>query len=143
MFQISLPMLLAHILCYDVWFYVTHRLLHTKQLWWIHRKHHEKRVPTYADVFYGHWLETAIQDIGAIFPWPFVSTTLGTVLLANALVGLRGLLRHDARSNRWIGNHHMLHHESFTVNYGEYWIDRLFGTHCKQPERIVPGLVYL
>jgi Delta7-sterol 5-desaturase len=141
MLEISVPMVLAHILCYDIWFYVTHRLMHTKQFWWIHRVHHEKREPTALDTFHGHWLESVIQDIGVFLPWPFLPTTLGSVLLAATFVGLRALLRHDARSNFLMGNHHLIHHQSFGVNFGEWWIDRVCGTHCREPEKIVRGLL--
>ena len=36
-----LDMIAAHIVSYDVWFYVSHLALHRPSLYWIHKRHHE------------------------------------------------------------------------------------------------------
>jgi sterol desaturase/sphingolipid hydroxylase (fatty acid hydroxylase superfamily) len=123
---------LAHILSYDVWFYITHVLLHTRALYWVHRVHHEKQVPAFWDTYHGHWFETPFQSLG--FFLPFVLMTVNPVESGVALVAinLHGLLRHDPRGVWLVGRHHLNHHLYGKGNYGSYWIDWLCGT-CLPP----------
>ena len=58
--------LLVYIICYDIWFYLTHRLLHTKYLYFLHKIHHKKYKPEYYDYYNVHFLEIPIQSIGLI-----------------------------------------------------------------------------
>lgn len=123
----------AHILCYDLWFYASHLLLHTKALWPIHKIHHEKLYPTWTDTYHGHWFESAFQGIGYFIPFLLfdpVSYQVAAVTLV--LINARGMLRHDPRGSFLVGDHHLLHHTKFTCNYGEPWLDTLFGTRVRE-----------
>jgi len=117
---------------YDVWFYISHRLLHLPALYWIHRVHHEKVVGLrWPDTYYGHWFEGPFQSVGFLLPLAFGYGLVGDWvgwLAALAFVNARGMMRHDDRMVRWIGSHHLLHHRDPRVNYGEAWIDALVGT---------------
>jgi len=38
------------------------------------------------------------------------------------------MLEHDDRFIALVGDHHLKHHLLFRCNYGEYWLDYIFGT---------------
>lgn len=122
---------LFHILSYDVVFYITHLLLHSKNLYWIHKKHHEKVNPTFLDTYYDHWLESPIQGFGFIVPYAFVAFDPVQSVCALAVINARGVLSHDPRGSFITGDHHLIHHQLSNCNYGQYWIDYLMDTHYK------------
>ena len=65
--------ILFYILSYDVWFYLSHLLLHTKYGYaWIHKHHHAVNYKTmrYSDAYVGHTLESPFQ--GMLFPLIFI-----------------------------------------------------------------------
>lgn len=134
--------LLLHIIGYDIWFYISHRMLHTRVLWWAHKIHHEKRHPLFIDTYYGHWAEGPFQSVGFLLPIALGFWNFWLALLALIIVNARGIARHDGRTVWLIGNHHLIHHETGTVNFGDYWVDRLFRT-AAPPERQVRGFLYL
>lgn len=122
-----------HILGYDIWFYISHRLLHTRLFWWIHAQHHERRTGLrWPDTYHGHWIESTVQSMG--FLLPLATTTAHPwnwpVAIAMAfLINARGLARHDERFT-WIPGtrHHLQHHLNPKGNFGEPWLDVLCRT---------------
>lgn len=120
--------LLLHILGYDIWFYISHLMLHSKYLWKYHAIHHEIKYPKFTDTYKGHMLEGPFQSIGFLLPYMFYDFDYMNFLIGLIIVNVRGLLRHDGRTVWLIGDHHMLHHSRVGVNYGEYWLDTLMGT---------------
>ena len=139
--------LLLHILGYDIWFYLSHILLHTNYLWKYHKIHHEIIRPKFTDTYTGHFLEGPFQSIGFLLPVIFYRIDFIQAGIALILVNLRGMMRHDDRTVWLIGNHHLLHHLYFNCNYGEYWLDTLFGTSIqnkiKHDIQIKKGLIYV
>lgn len=136
-----LGLFLSHIIGYDIWFYISHRLLHTKYLWWIHKIHHEKKYPTIWDTHFSHWSESIIQSVGIGLPFLFFEPNWYVFFAAAFFTNTRGYMRHDIRTAWLIGNHHMLHHEFGNVNYGDYYMDWLFGTLDARPDKRVHGLI--
>lgn len=134
-------MFLLHVLGYDIWFYVSHRLLHTKYFWWIHKIHHEKKYPTIWDTNHAHWSEGLIQSSGILFPFLMYSPNWLDFALACIFTNTRGYMRHDIRTAWLIGNHHLLHHEFGNVNYGDYYMDWIFGTLDIRRDKRVNGLI--
>lgn len=134
---------LLHILGYDLWFYISHILLHTPLLWKYHQIHHEIIYPKFTDTYKGHWLEGPFQSIGFLAPYCFYGFDLWAFIYAFAFVNIRGLLRHDGRTAWLIGNHHLLHHQIANCNFGEYWIDWAFNTGIKAKHRIRRGLLLI
>ncbi len=132
---------ILHILGYDIWFYISHRFLHTPQFYFIHKKHHEKREPRWLDAYYGDPLESAIQGLGVLLPFAIMNCGLWQFLAAVAFTNIRGLARHDAHTAWLIGNHHVLHHRYARYNFGEYWLDRLVGTHLQDTDEIQYGII--
>lgn len=132
-----------HILCYDIWFYISHRLLHSKTLWKYHKIHHEIIHPKFTDTYKGHWAEGPFQSIGFLAPLLFVEFNIISFATAFVFVNVRGMARHDDRIAWLIGNHHLLHHIYFTSNYGEFWLDSLCGTLIKDKTKIQKGPIYV
>ena len=59
---------LIAVLGYDIWFYLSHLLLHTRTLYRIHSIHHQKTEPKWYDTYRGHWFETVLQGLGFFVP---------------------------------------------------------------------------
>lgn len=134
---------LFHVLGYDAWFYLSHLLLHTRLGWRIHKVHHEKRIPTALDTYHDHWFESVFQSLGYFLPFLFGIWAPYQLAAALVFVNARRIARHDPRTVRWIGNHHLLHHLHPQYNFGDYWIDRLCGTSYPSGEEVRRGLVHL
>jgi sterol desaturase/sphingolipid hydroxylase (fatty acid hydroxylase superfamily) len=131
---------LTAILCYDIWFYLSHVLLHTRALRSYHAVHHKYETPTMWQTYAGHWLEGPFQGVGLLIPFRYPCWQF---LIALVLVNLRGIMRHDERFVWLIGNHHLLHHKYPKYNFGEYWIDSVFGTRYPEKAAYQRGLIYL
>jgi len=128
MFTILFNILLS-IIGYDVWFYISHLILHTKYLYIYHKEHHKNKINlVFTDTYVGHVLEGPFQGIGLFIPYLFYNYTILEFIITLILVNMRGMLRHDYRFTWLIGNHHLLHHQYPNYNYGEYWIDYICKT---------------
>lgn len=120
--------ILASVFCYDIWFYVSHIILHHRYFYHIHKQHHTKLQPTFLDTYEGHWFEGPFQSVGMFAPfavWHYSTLEFAIILL---LLNARGMLRHDVRGIPIVGDHHLIHHQHPSYNYGEPWLDALFGT---------------
>ena len=58
-----------YILSYDIWFYISHIILH-RNLQKIHKEHHavDYRVMNFVDTYVSHFIEGPFQGIGVLFP---------------------------------------------------------------------------
>jgi sterol desaturase/sphingolipid hydroxylase (fatty acid hydroxylase superfamily) len=141
--MVNMLVLILHILGYDIWFYISHILLHTRPLWRFHKIHHEIIHPKFTDTYTGHWIEGPFKSLGFLLPIIFQNFDLASFIFALLFVNLRGLMRHDDRTIWLIGNHHLLHHQYFNCNFGEYWLDKLFRTSIKDHDKVKKGLIYV
>ena len=130
-----LGMFFAHVLSYDVWFYMSHIALHTPSLFWIHKRHHENQFPTWVDTYHESGLEGMIQSVGFVVPWLVENPDMWASIAAFAFLNVRGMLQHDKRGVWVVGDHHLQHHEKLKGNYGQPWLDRLFGTSIQSNRR--------
>lgn len=132
-----------HIFCYDIWFYLSHIILHNRTMYKIHKIHHGKQHTQliYSDTNVGHWFENIVSPMGIFFPIIFYIDPIG-LCVSFVVVGVRALMRHDNRCSWLIGNHHILHHKYPQYNYGEYWLDTLFGTKCPIEDEYIYGAAY-
>ena len=80
--------------------------------------------------------------IGVFVPFLLGYIDYKPLICASIYMNIRGILRHDDRGNFAFGNHHMLHHRYIQYNYGEYWIDYLFGTLYPNKEEYIFGFFY-
>lgn len=117
------------ILGYDIWFYLSHILLHSKLFYPIHSLHHSKEEPIWLDTYLGHWFEGPFQSIGMFVPYLFYTYTWEQTMVYLIFLNIRGMMRHDKRT-AWLvdGGHHLMHHTQPNCNYGEKWLDWLFET---------------
>ncbi len=121
---------LLHLVCYDLWFYLTHICLHNIRLYKYHKCHHltMHNDLTYNDAFTGHIIEYPIQTVGIFIPNIVIEFNFRAALCVYIFVTIRTYLYHDHRCSWLLGNHHLLHHKHPKYNFGEYWIDSIFGT---------------
>ncbi len=138
---LSLP---AMILWHDLYFYWTHRLLHTPWLFRrVHGVHHRSRNPSPWAAYAFHPIEAVIN--GLVTPLALLVVPLhGGVLFAFGLHQIlrnahghaavetmpRGFVRHWFWGRFTTTTHHHLHHETARGNYGLWftWWDRWCGT---------------
>jgi sterol desaturase/sphingolipid hydroxylase (fatty acid hydroxylase superfamily) len=117
-----------YIMYYDIFYYFLHRLLHTKYLYFIHKIHHIKNIPDYYDYYNIHVLELPFTSIGLIFAIYLYKLYIYQLLYAIIFINVRGILMHDNQFIYLVGDHHLIHHKYYKCNYGEYWLDYIFGT---------------
>jgi sterol desaturase/sphingolipid hydroxylase (fatty acid hydroxylase superfamily) len=119
-----------HILSYDIWFYFTHRFMHKYFYNQVHKKHHSVFYKNlkYSDAYNSEYSEDIIKSFGVMIPFIFIKLNIIQFFVALIFINLRGILRHNYSSSFLIGTHHLLHHKYPEFNYGEYWIDFMFGT---------------
>jgi sterol desaturase/sphingolipid hydroxylase (fatty acid hydroxylase superfamily) len=137
-----LPAILS-IIAYDIWFYISHVILHDREVYKYHKQHHEKPIPQFLDTYHSHWIESPFQSLGFFVPMGFLAYSAKDILTALIILNIRGMLRHDERGVYLIGNHHLLHHLHASYNFGEYWLDSLGGTLYPKQEEYRYGLLYL
>lgn len=135
--------LLSSVICYDIWFYISHVLLHNQRFYVYHGEHHTKPDPTFLDTYVGHAVEGPFQGVGMFAPFLLFSYSWLDVLLILFILNARGMMRHDKRCVWLIGNHHLLHHLHPRYNFGEYWIDSLMGTKYPVATEYRRGLLYM
>jgi sterol desaturase/sphingolipid hydroxylase (fatty acid hydroxylase superfamily) len=121
-----------YIVYYDIFYYFLHRLLHSKYLYSIHKIHHIKNIPDYYDYYNIHILELPFTSIGLIFAIYLYKLYIYQLLYAIIFINVRGILMHDNQFIYLVGDHHLIHHKYYKCNYGEYWLDYLFGTVYKK-----------
>jgi sterol desaturase/sphingolipid hydroxylase (fatty acid hydroxylase superfamily) len=125
MFLLSM---LFHFVSYDLWFYVSHIVLHEhfSKLHNIHHKTPYDKLKWY-NTTDGHILENIIQPIGLFIPFLFY-VDIQSCCIVGVIISIRGYMRHDDRFSFIVGNHHLIHHKNPNYNFSEYYIDYLFGT---------------
>ena len=136
--------LVIMIVLHDIYFYFTHRLLHTPWLLrHVHVVHHRSVNPTPLAAYSFHPVE-AILETFIVFPFvTLFPVNLFALLIFTFLVFLLNVMGHlgfefipQRIRNSKIGKiftsstHHNLHHRKINKNYGYYftWCDRLFKT---------------
>jgi sterol desaturase/sphingolipid hydroxylase (fatty acid hydroxylase superfamily) len=137
--------IIFHVFCYDIWFYASHLVLHIPKIYGaIHNIHHST---PYLELNYdstnkAHISEHIIQPLGIFIPCLYSGVKPAYFFASFVIIGTRGLMRHDHRCVWLIGNHHLLHHKYPKYNFGEYWIDWIFGTIYPNSDEYIYGKIY-
>ena len=128
----------VYIVSHDLWYYFFHRLLHTRHMYFIHKKHHKKLYSqfTYLDAYVGEIIEFPLETMGVCIPLlikqeQIKENTYNIFFCALLFIFIRNLMQHDKKFIWLVGEHHLLHHKLPNYNYGECWIDKICGTNYK------------
>lgn len=131
---------------FEVWFYVTHRALHTRALFFIHRQHHTAQVTDPLTSLSFSLIERLMLLFGALGAAIVLSWTIEISVAGLAAYGLANyalnVLGHSnvevfpgwfarSRLGRWLvtPTYHALHHARYRGHYGLFTsvLDRIFG----------------
>lgn len=121
---------LSCVICYDLWFYIVHRLLHLPRFYArYHSQHHQHTHPSYKESFSASTEENVVGFLGILIPLAFTSEIcVPSFAAAYIYCFVRGILRHDSRASWLVGDHHLRHHIQPSCNYSSYYVDYMFGT---------------
>ena len=142
-----LPTFVLSFVWFEIWFYASHRLLHLKAFYFIHRQHHVAKVTSAFTATSFSALERFVFLSGglgvlALLAWviPISPFGLAGYLLANHLLNLFGHsnveLVPPATLNSSLGRvfntptYHSLHHGRYEGHFGLFtpYMDSLFGS---------------
>jgi len=123
----------------DIYFYITHRPLHTKLLFPYHKSHHTGKVHV-AKSLDADGLEHVFGNLGSFLCGILLLQYLGYIIHIYVLglwVGFATLntcLSHSNYNCRLDDGLHYLHHKSLRFNYGTglYIMDRLMGSYKEE-----------
>jgi sterol desaturase/sphingolipid hydroxylase (fatty acid hydroxylase superfamily) len=156
-----LPIIITYIslfIWFEIWFYLTHRLMHTKALYWIHEQHHIAKVTSPFSAMSFSLLERLILVIGAnIIPmllapklFGFEVNLIGNMLyfFTNYMLNVWGHLNIELIPHRWVKKlfpfilntttYHSLHHARYNGHYGLFtpFLDLWFNSYFKDYPKI-------
>ncbi len=127
----DLLLFIPYIIIADIVFYLTHRLVHTKYLYGIHKQHHEWINPVSSSFLDAHPIEHLLVNLPTVIIPLYIAKVsniqqglwvIGTTI--NSITGHMASLEGD--------NPHILHHTLRKVNYGAgglYLMDRIMGSY--------------
>ena len=116
------------VLIMDGWFYLIHRLLHTRYLYSWHKQHHQFNVPYPLVAVYCSSIEALLCDVTSMGLGPILLRMAGLEIVTwMVLAALHSLLLHSSWSH---GRDHGVHHGTSLHNFGLLSIfDRVLGTY--------------
>lgn len=110
----------------EIFFATTHRLLHTKPLYWIHKQHHENNPSFSTSCLDAHPIEFFVGNIlVASLPMYLIRGSANCQMFWAFFATLNTVKAHHDEDV------HQIHHRKFKYNYsqGTYILDRWFGTY--------------
>jgi Delta7-sterol 5-desaturase len=140
---------------FEIWFYATHRLLHTRAFFFIHAQHHTAKVTTPLTAISFSSLERVTLLIGGmglpalISHWvPMSFTAYAGYFTVNYALNVFGHMNAEVLPPKVIENplgailnsttYHALHHARYQGHFGLFtpYLDRFFGTRFEDYEKV-------
>jgi lathosterol oxidase len=140
---------------YEIWFYATHRLLHSRAFFFIHAQHHMAKVASPLTAISFSFLERVILLVGGIglpaliSQWiPMSFTAYAAYFTLNYVLNVYGHMNVEVLPPEVIKNpageffnsttYHALHHARFQGHFGLFtpYLDRIFGTRYEDYEKV-------
>ena len=123
----------------DIYFYITHRPLHTKMLFKYHQSHHKGKIRV-SKALDGDAVEHIVGNLGSVISGILLLQYIGFIINIYVLglwVGIATITTCYAHSNYNCpldDGLHYLHHKSLRCNYGTglYIMDRLMGSYKEE-----------
>ena len=121
----------AHVVCADLWFYYTHRLLHTVPALYrgLHAVHHRETYPTALNALDAHPIEHLAANVGSAVAGTALLAATGAPQFYAVFVGWVALATWSTCAAHsglkpWCplvgtSEYHDLHHRMHTCNYGQ------------------------
>jgi len=113
----------------DIFFYLLHKLFHTKYLYPYHKKHHEIIAPigmsalymSVTDMYFGNILPVILPALILSYHPITIKVWIAMAIINTITLAHSGFKR--------ISDFHDYHHETFNKNFGtNIFMDKLFGT---------------
>jgi sterol desaturase/sphingolipid hydroxylase (fatty acid hydroxylase superfamily) len=113
----------------NVWFYVSHRLFHTKLFYKYHVLHHSVPNPPPLATFYCSLIEHILVNTGTfIIPLILIPLPYELNLLWTWIIVFKSTNAHMGTLNK--NDHHYRHHKNPLYNFGaKPFVDVIFGTY--------------
>lgn len=119
---------IAWIVLTDVFFYSVHYMLHTRQMYWLHAKHHSFRYTHAVGAVYSSVFEFLVGNLTAgglpiyilSIPQDYVKIIIVIASVFTSAISHSGF--------RIVSKGHLTHHLKYKVNFGLTFIDRVVGT---------------
>lgn len=145
---------------FEIWFYLSHRLLHSRHLYFIHEQHHTAKVTSPLTGMSFSILERALVLTGGLLPLVLISqtfslSTAGVALyfFTNYILNLYGHSNREFIPPHWIqspigqilntSTYHALHHARYNGHFGLFtpYMDLIFNS-CYSDYRVVQKMAY-
>lgn len=117
----------------EIWFYISHRILHTPYLYnRVHKQHHYFQLPFCISGAYAHPFEFIFSNIITAMCGPILlQPHLYTIIFVAYISIIFNTLSHSCYEFNYIysAKFHDVHHDKYKYNYGLIgMMDKLFGT---------------
>jgi sterol desaturase/sphingolipid hydroxylase (fatty acid hydroxylase superfamily) len=118
----------AWIMLTDLLFYSVHRMLHTRQMYWLHAKHHSFRYTHAVGAIYSSVFEFVVGNLAtAGLPIYILSIPENYVKMIIIFASVyTSAISHSGFKS--VSKGHFTHHLKYKVNYGLAFLDRALGT---------------
>ena len=112
----------------DIFLYIVHRLFHTKQLYFLHKTHHEFSNPYGIGSIYCSITEMVCSNILALLlPIYMIDIPENMILcMIGGMTFWTVFMSHGCFQE--FNQSHIIHHRKFNCNYGLFITDRIMGT---------------